>query len=189
MKRFILNSMVITMILFISGCNLFRKVNKSRESDLFKLTAEYSGDSAKTVTDRSVLVIKEKVDTLVLIPEQLIRQENSFGMDSLVNGITAIKNDLVDVRLILNPVTQRLLAEAILKPRKIPVRIEKETVIHKDIKVQSDQTEHSRIQVKDEKTKVLTEKTPVNLQYWFAALLVAIAAVIFVLRLGNIRRI
>lgn len=188
MKRLIINSIVIAMILLISACNLFRNVNKARESDLFKLTTQYSIDSAKMVTDRSVVMVKERTDTVVLIPEQLIRQENSFGMDGLVNGITAIKNDLVDVRLILDPLTQRLFTEATLKSRKVPVRIEKETVIHKDIKAQSDHAGHSGIQVKDENTKVLTEKTPVKLQYWLAAFLLSIAAIIFVVRLGHIKR-
>ena len=187
MKRFLLNSIVIVLIFLISGCGLFQRVIKTAESDLLKLRTERSKDSVKTLTDRSVVLIKEKIDTMVIIPEQLIKQEHNFGIDSLVNGMTAIKNDLVDVRLILNPFTQRLLAEATLKPRKIPVRLEKEILIHKDIKEHSAKIESSKTELQQEKEKTVKEKEPLKLQYLLGALLVAIAAIFFALRLGDIK--
>ena len=179
--------MVIALILLTSGCGLFQRVSRTSESDLLKMTTERSKDAFKTLTDRSVVLVKEKTDTLVVIHEQLIRQEHDFGMDSLVNGITAIRNDLVDVRLVLNPVTQRLFAEAVLKARKIPVRMEKEILIHKDIKEQSANTENSKIQLEEKEMKTVKEREPLRISYLLGALLVAIAAVFFALRLGDIK--
>lgn len=187
MKHFLLNSLVIGLIFLVSGCGLFQGVIKTSESDLLKMTAERSKDAVKTLTDRSVVLIKEKTDTIVVVPEQIIRQAQDFGMDSLVNGITAIKNDLVDVRLVLNPITQRLFAEAVLKPRKIPVRMEKEILIHKDIKEQSAKIENSKIQLKEEKIKTVKEREPFRISYLLGALLVAIVAVFFALKLGDIK--
>lgn len=187
MKHFLLNSLVIGLIFLLSGCGLFQRVTKRSESDLLKMTTERSKDAFRTLTDRSVVLIKEKTDTTVFLPEELIREEHNFGMDSLVNGITAIKNDLVDVRLVLNPITQRLFAEAVLKSRKIPVRMEKEILIHKDIKEQSAKIENSKIQQEEEKIKTLKERAPLRISYLFGALLVAIAAVFFALRLGDIK--
>lgn len=177
------NSVAVALIFVQSGCGLFREVNQSREGSLFKSTTEYSKDSTKLVLDRSVVIVKEKTDTAVLVPEEIVRQDGYFCMDSLVNGITAIKSDLVDVRLVFNPVKQRLYAEAILKPRKISVWIDKETAIHKHIEEQSIQVENSRIQLKDEKTKVCVEKKPLNIQYWFVVFLVTLVVVILVFRL------
>lgn len=166
----ILHALLIIMIVLLSGCG-FRKVLKSSEYAKSSVISEIKKDSTGTIIDKSVITIKEKVDTSVQVPGKTISQDIHFNMDSLVNGLTAVKNDLIDVRLHLNPITGILSTVAEIKPFKLPVVIDKETIRHNDITQHSFQNEVKKDQVKQSSGSSIVQKDPVNFWYYIGGLM------------------
>lgn len=166
--RKIVNCSLIMMIILLSGCGMFRKVFKSKEYSKLETKSGNRKDSTGLIIDKSVTTIKEKVDTVITVPGQTVRQDTYLNMDSLVNGMTAVKNDLLDVRLILNPVTGILSTVAFIKPQNVPVKIDKETVKQNDITQQSYQSDLWKQSSNQSSGSAVTEKKPVSL-WWFCA--------------------
>lgn len=117
----------------LGSCGVFRKVHKESTLDKISTTKILKSDSSSFKIDKTVTTIKEKVDTDFIIPGKIVSQQTYFNMDSLVKGMTAVKNDLIDVRFKLNPTTHALTTTATLKPRPVPVQIDKETTIRNDV--------------------------------------------------------
>lgn len=179
------NYILCFLMLVLSGCGMFRKVsidqaiNSSGERKVHRL------DSAAVLRDQSLIRITAQADTVVTLAGQEVSQASYFQLDSLVNGITAIKNELVDVRLILNPQTQLLTVSAVLNPRHIPIRIHKETLIHKDLYTSVGKSESSVSASKVIKSTSVKVKEPGQFQYWLIAIVVLIIAVTFVFMIGR----
>lgn len=155
------------MLLF-SGCGMFRKVFKSKEYSKLETKSEIRKDSTGLIIDKSVTTIKEKLDTVITVPGQIVRQDTYLNMDSLINGMTAVQNDLIDVQLKLNPITGILSSVAFIKPQKVPIKIDKETVIQNDITQQSYQSDLWKDSLNQISGSVVIEKKPVNF-WWFCA--------------------
>lgn len=172
---------LILIIVLMSGCGMFRKVFKTREYSKQENQIKSTKDSSGLKIDKSVITIKEKIDTVLTTPEKVIKQDTYLSMDSLVNGLTAVKNDLIDVRLVFNPVTGILTTVATVKPQKVHAFTEKETVKHNDIQEQSTVKSTS-----DEKSKSVIDnseikKTPDLTWGYVIAGVLAIAAVSFII--------
>lgn len=178
-------SVLCFLVLALSGCGMFRKVSIDKEVNTSQERKERRLDSTAVVIDQSVIRIREHADTVITVAGQEISQESYFQMDSLVNGITAIKHDLVDVRLILNPQTQRLTVSAILNPKAIPIRIQKETLIHKNLFTSNGKSESSALASAETKSTLVKLKEPAQLQYWLIAIVIVIISVLFVFMIGR----
>jgi len=181
----LLHLSLIIMIVLMSGCGTFRKVFKLKERSSSSSSVVVKKDSTGLVVDKSLITVKEKVDTTIAVPGKQVEQETFLNMDSLVNGMTAIKNDLIDVRLHLDPVSGILTAAAFIKPSKIPVQLDRTTTKQNDI------TSSSSVSTKsDEKKKAAAssdhvEKEPVSLWYFvggFGLIIFVILAVRYWLR-------
>lgn len=156
---------LIVMIVLLSGCGAFRKVFKSKEYSKLETKSEARKDSVGLITDKSITTIKEKIDTTLIVPEKVVKQDTYLNMDSLVNGMTAIQNEIMDLRLVLNPVTGILSAVATIKPQSIPVLLNRETVKQNDISQQSNTSEEKKDYKKQESGSSIVQKDPVNM--WF----------------------
>ena len=163
---------LITVILMISGCNVF----KSRQYSKLETKSEVRRDSIGLIIDKSITTVIEKVDTFVTTQEKVIKENTHFNMDSLVNGMTAIKNDVLDLRLVLNPVTGILSAEAIVKASKVPVKINRETIKQNDIAQQSNVIEEKKESTKQESGSSVVRKEVIKLWWYFG-----LAAVLFLI--------
>ncbi|ALL07647.1 hypothetical protein AQ505_20430 [Pedobacter sp. PACM 27299] len=184
MKHF-LNYILCFLVLVLSGCGMFRKVSIDQTVDRSEERKIHRLDSTAVIRDQSVIQIKVNADTVVTLAGQEISQASYFQLDSLLNGITAIKNELVDVRLILNPQTQRLTVSAVLNPRHIPIKIQKETLIHKDLHTSVGSSESSFSASEVTKSTSVKLKEPGQIQYWLIAMVVLIIAVTFVFMIGR----
>lgn len=181
MKKIIRILPLLLAILLISSCGMFRKVFKSKEYSKIETTSKITKDSAGIRSDKSVTTTTEIIDTTVATPEKIVKQDVYLNMDSLINGLTAVKNDLLDVKLVFNPVTGLLTTTATIKPQKVPVLLNRQTVKQNDITEQS-QTKNSR----EDKSKSIVdnskiEKTPdLTWGYVVLGVLIAIAILFFV---------
>lgn len=184
MKHF-LTSILCLLMLSLAGCGMFRKVSIDQSVNRSLERKAHTLDSTAVFVDQSLISITEHADTVITIAGQEISQGSYFQMDSLVNGITAIKHELVDVSLILNPQTRLLTVSAVLNPRHIPVRIQKETLIHKDLYTSSGRSESSVLASKITTSTLVKLKEPVQLQYWLIAFIIVIIAVTFVFMIGR----
>lgn len=154
---------LLVMMVILSGCGMFRKVFKSNEYAKEEISSSEKKEIKEWSTDRSILTIREQSDTVVIIPEEIIKQGTYFNVDSLVNGLTVIKNDLLDVSLIFQPETGLLSASAILKPRLIPVKFNKETILHNDVSRKIVQSSSVRESSQVEQSNSIVEKSPVSI--------------------------
>lgn len=173
----IVHLLLIVMIVLLSGCGMFRKVFRSKEYSKLETKTEIRKDSVGLIIDKSITTVKEKIDTTVIIPEKIVKQDTYLNMDSLVNGMTAIQNDIMDLRLVLNPVTGILSAVATIKASEVPIQLIRETVKQNDITQQSSMSEEKQISHKQQSGSSIVKKEPVNI--WFYIL--GLGLVVFIL--------
>jgi hypothetical protein len=166
---------VVPLILSLSSCGIFKKIHKEKSLVKVETKQEIKKDSTGLIIDKSVTVIKEKIDSTVTIPAKTVSQDSELNMDSLVAGMTAIKNDLVDVTLLLNPVTGVLTVAAQLKEQKIPVKIEREITKHNDITQSTHKTEAVLNTSKSIDKSSTVDKEPKNTVWYVVLILAAIA--------------
>lgn len=168
---------LIIMIVLLSGCGMFRKVFKSKEYSKLETKSEIRKDSVGLIIDKSIITTKEKIDTSVIIPQKVIKQDTYLNMDSLVNGMTAIQNDIMDLRLVLNPVTGILSAVATIKPQNIPIHIDRETIKQNDISQQSKTSVEKKVSEKQESGSSVIQKDPVSIPWRVVFIAVIVAGV------------
>lgn len=180
--------LLLGICLVMSGCGAFRKVSKLKQSHLVQVTQEHRKDSTGVKVDRSVTTTTERIDTTVTTPAHTIAQETPMNMDSLVNGMTAIKNDLIDVRLHLNPITGILSAVATVKARAIPVKLDRVTTKQNDITSQSSKQESILTRVKTEDERKTVDKEPMKIPVWLIIIMVVISVIGAALFWRNKRR-
>lgn len=165
------------MIICFSGCGVFKKVHKEKTVDKIRSTISTKSDSIGITIDRSLIKIKEKLDTLVKIPGKTIHQNTQFNMDSLINGMTAVKNDLIDIRLHLNPITNTLSTTATLKPTQVPVFFDRETTKENDITQSGSKSGQSDEKLEEEHLNSSVDKQPKN-SIWFTVLVWGVVAIV-----------
>lgn len=151
---------MLALIVCFSGCGIFRKVHKENTLVKVETKQEVKKDSVGLIIDKSVITIKETIDTSITIPAKTVVQITELNMDSLVNGMTAIKNELVDVTLLLNPVTGILSVAAVIKKQVIPVKIERVITKHNDITQAVHKTEAVLNTSKSSEEKSIVDKEP-----------------------------
>lgn len=161
---------LIALTVIMSGCRIF----KSREYSKLEAKSEVRKDSAGLIIDKSVTTIKENIDTIITAPEKIVKQRTSFNMDSLVNGMTAIHNDIMDLRLVLNPVTGILSAEATIKASDIPVKIHRETIKHNDVSQKSNVIEEKKQSNSNASGSSVVQKDSIKIWLYFG-----VAAILF----------
>jgi len=164
MNNWCLKCLLLLVIMgILSGCGMFRKVFKTNEYAKQEVNSAEKKRMNEWSSDRSTLTIREQSDTVVIIPEQIIKQDTYFNVDSLVNGLTVIKNDLLDVSLIFQPKTGMLSTSAILKSRPIPVKFNKETILQNEVSRQLTQASSVRESSKIKESKSIVEKSPLSI--------------------------
>ncbi|QNK61703.1 hypothetical protein H7F33_14220 [Pedobacter sp. PAMC26386] len=171
------NTILLITILFLSSCGILSTVYKEKDLVKMETSQRETRDSLGLTIDKSIITIKEKLDTLVSIPAKTFSQGTYLNMDSLINGITVIKNDLIDVNLVLNPITRILTAQAIIKSRFIPVKFDRETSAHHNVVTQSRKAEAVLNNSRSSSEHILVNKEPKK-TVWFIILFIVIAGVV-----------
>lgn len=167
---------MLSLLLILSGCGTSRHVFQATEKSKQETAQQTKKDTLSLTLDHSMTTIREKADTILVIPGQVITTDTYIDYDDLVNGVMAIKSPLAEVSLILNPVTKKLSARALIKEQVIPLKINRETVIQKNLTVLSKKNELSLNTNKTEAEQTVKEKESLKLSSWLPALLVLIAA-------------
>lgn len=134
-------------------------------------------DSTGLTVDRSITTIKEKADTTVSTPAAVVKQDVYLNMDSLVNGMTAVKNDLLDVKLVLNPVTGILSVTANVKPQSVKLQLDRTTTRANDITSSTNVSKESEQKHEEEHRDKVVEKEPKN-SIWFIVMAVVVVAIL-----------
>lgn len=163
------------LIITLSGCGTSRHVFQSKEKIKQETAQQIKKDTVNIMLDHSLITIREKADTVLVVPGQVITEDTYIDFNELVNGVMAIKSPFAEVSLILNPVTKKLSARALIKEQLIPLKINKETVIQKNLTVLSRKNELSLNTNKSETEQIVKEKETSKLSVWLPALLVLIA--------------
>lgn len=166
----------VLLIFSLASCGIFKSVHKEKTLDKIETSTVSKSDSSGLTVDKSTTVIKERADTVITVPGRTVKQDTYLNMDSLVNGMTAVKNDLLDVKLVLNPVTGILSVIADLHPQSIPVKIDKTTTKNNDITQSGSKSTENKSQTNEKHKSNNVEKTPKN-SVWFVIMVIAVAAV------------
>lgn len=166
---------IFSLLIVLSGCGTSRHVFQATEKMKQETVQQIKKDTLNLTMDHSLTTIREKADTVLVIPGRVITTDTYIDFDELVNGVMAIKSPLAEVSLILNPVTKKLSAKAFIKEQVIPLKINKETVIQKNLTALSKKNELSLNVNKTEAEQTVKEKETLKLSSWLPALLVLIA--------------
>ncbi|MDQ1139402.1 hypothetical protein [Pedobacter agri] len=169
----------IIAICSLSSCGIFRKSSKDKLLTNSQATSESTVKSTELVTDKSKITIKEKADTSVTTKQQTVSGAVRIGlnMDSLVNGLTAISNDLVDVKMVLDS-NGILTTTAVVKPQHIPFQFDRTTTIDKDV-TKSGATEQAiKSTIKQSSKTVKKESEPTTTGLWAWLGMGAIAGIV-----------
>lgn len=166
------NLFLIIFVASLSSCGLFKRSTKNTLRESSSTSLKINKDSIGSIVDKTKIVIREKADTTVTTKKELVEAEAFFDMDSLVNGLTSISNDLVEVRQTLDTNTKKLKTVVTLKPRNIPFSFDKTTIINKDITQQSKVNEVVLATDKKSSRKVSSTKEPAKMGIWLIAVIV-----------------
>lgn len=177
MKKIIL----IFLVCSLASCGLFRKVHKSKTLDKIETSSVTKSDSTGLTIDKSVTTIREQADTSITIPGKVVKQDTFLNMDSLVNGITAVKNDLLDVMLILNPATGILSVQANVKPRLVPVQFNRITTRQNDITHSGSKSGSVSSESSELHKEGIIDKAPKNYFYLILGVVIIFIIVLFVI--------
>ncbi|TDQ12153.1 hypothetical protein [Pedobacter metabolipauper] len=176
---------ILWIMIILSGCGTFRKVFKTKELKKVESSTTLKKDSTGLTIDKTKITTVEKIDTAVVVPEKTVTQDTYLNMDSIVNGIMAIKSDLVDVKLMLDPVTGILTTKATVHPNKIPFKFDRTTTVLNDITQQSSSNSNQ----KEEKTSLeknsTVQKEPAKMGVWLVAFFVVVLAVLFMVKMSK----
>jgi hypothetical protein len=168
--------LLLTLVVSLSSCGLFKKVHKENTLDKIQTTSVAKSDSTSLTVDKSVTTIKEKADTTVIIPEKVVSQEVDFNMDSLVNGMTAVQNKLIDIRFLLDPATNKLTTTATIKPQGVSFVVNKETTIQKDISSQENVAKEIKNSAKEVHEHDLVDKKPFG-TFWIVVIILGVVGI------------
>lgn len=160
----------------LSSCGTFKKVFKLKESSKVEVIQSKRTDSTGLKVDKSITVITERIDTTVTVPGKTVKQDTYLNMDSLVNGMTAVKNDLIDVRLHLNPITGILSTVATIKPRPVVVGMDRQTTKQNDITEQSRKQEAALNKTKTENKRTEVVREPIKFPNWLIVVVILLVA-------------
>jgi hypothetical protein len=173
------NLTIVLLLLAFSSCGVFRKVHKESTLDKVKTSSVVKSDSSAITVDKTTTTIKEKADTVVTTKKQVVTQETYFNMDSLVKGITAVQNELIDIRFTLNPSTGMLRTDATLKPQEVPFKFDKTTNINNDITKKDVVSKSSQDKKKESHEADLKIKEPKNLLVFYLVVVSVVALFLF----------
>jgi hypothetical protein len=170
--------LLIIFVFSMASCGVFRKVRKERTLDKVKTSSVVKSDSSAITVDKTTTTIKEKADTVVTTKKQVVTQETYFNMDSLVKGITAVQNELIDIRFTLNPSTGILTTDATLKPQEVPFKFDKTTNINNDITKKNVVSKSSEDKKKESHEADLKIKEPKNSLVFYLIIISVVALVL-----------
>jgi len=173
------------IICFLFSCGIFRKKSKDKLITSNSTSIESSVKSSEVTTDKSKITIKERADTIITTPSKQTSGQVKVGLniDSLINGLTAISNDLVDVKLVLDS-NGILTTTALVKPQHINFHFDRETTIDKDLTITKDQQEKKKETAKQSSKQVSnkSEPTSIGLWIWLGVAVIAGATLYFIIK-------
>lgn len=171
---------VLIICILLSGCGLFKSVNKQKQSSSTETELRTSKDSTSVTIDKSVTTIREITDTTVVIPARSVSQATVINKDSLVKGVDAIKSDLVDVKLLLDPLTGVLTALATVKQQYVPVKINKVTTTENNVSTNVNTKEATLNKTETKQSSSSKKKEPAKMGIWLIAFGVLVAVVLVI---------
>lgn len=174
MKRALL---VVILACGLSSCGLFKKVTRTVDKEQTKTEQTVTNDSVGVTRDKSTTTIKERVDTTISTPERTVITEQVVNMDSLIQAVTNIKNDLFTVKLDYNKATGILRTTTTLLPQRISVKMDRVTTKQNDITTKSQVNQKATLNTTTKKKAVVKEKEPAKMGIWLVALIVGIGAI------------
>jgi len=178
MKKLINKSIIILLILSLQSCGVFSSVFK--KSDKYKDKSEISvtKDISNNTLDKSLIVIKETVDSTIKTDFKKFETSNLLNNIVDIKNLTILSNDLLEVKQNYDTLHKSLSTEVVLKSRNIPVKVNKTTTINKDVFVNTN-IKIDSISKKDiiNKSSIKT-KEPKN-TFWFTILLSGVAIGLF----------
>lgn len=162
----------------LSGCGLFKKVFRSGHLEMSKVETEVKLDSIGIVFDKSETTIRETADTLVKVDGASSRTETKINIDSLIDGITAIKNDLFDVKLSYEPLTGILTTVATLKNRYVPIKIDRTVSTKNNISTTSSKKVATVREEEKKSKKKSVQKEPEKLWIWIISIVAGVVIIL-----------
>jgi hypothetical protein len=165
------------LVLSLSSCGIFKRVHREKTLDKVTTATVAKSDSTSLTIDKTVTTISEKADTTISTPAKVTTGEVDFSMDSLVNGMTAVQNELIDIRFTLDPVTKKLITTALIKPQALTFAIDRTTVKANDITAQIKRVSENQTNAEETHTSTVVDKEPAG-QVWYVVIILGVVVII-----------
>lgn len=155
------------LVCSLASCGIFRKSSKDKTLTYSQTSVTREVAASVMIIDKSKVTIKEKADTSITTPSKQTTGQVKVGLnvDSLVNGLTAISNDLVDVKMVLDS-NGILTTTAFIKPQQVNFHFDRETTIEKDVTSQKDISSKEKEATKQESKVVNKASEPTSIGLW-----------------------
>lgn len=185
MKNLILAAFLVLGLSVFSGCSIFKKravdVNKTSFSQ--NTEGSVKVDSTNKKTDKTVTIETESADTVVSVPGVKVSTSTELSkenlLNSLVKGMTLVNNSAVIVKTQLDTLTGKLNTSADIKPRDVPVKINKTKATYNDKTEEAavKKDEHNKTSI-DQKSKTKSTVAEPKGLGWLWGIVIGVVAII-----------
>ena len=172
--------LILLFLISLQSCGVFKSVFKQSDKDKKSIEMNVSKETDSTIEDKTKTIITEKAKIVVDVPSKQI-ETNTPVLDLLaIQNLILVRDNLVEVRQTYDTLSKNLKTTVYLKSFKIPINIDKTTIINNDIvtnsksKLDSNSKSNTIIKQKIEKQK------PIN-AIWFVVLGLGVLAVVYFL--------
>jgi len=177
MKNIINKIIFFILLITLQSCGVFNSVFKKSDKNKEKTEISYIKDSSVQNLDKSLIIIKEKADSIIKI------NTSKFNNSIYLNNIKDIKNlllnnDLVEVKQNYDTLNKILKTDVVLKPREISIKVDKITTINKDVFTNTNVKLDSIVKTNKVIKSNIKTKEPKN-SFWFTIILSGIAVGLF----------
>lgn len=126
------NIFILLIAFMLASCGTLHKTVHKAKADTSSVTSTH---------DKSVTIIREKIDTSVKIKGDTAKA--SAPLESITHGDTLkAQSDGTSVEVYYEASTGRIHAKAITKPKEVPIQIERTTEVHADVRQVQENRSH-----------------------------------------------
>lgn len=165
---------ILFFCLLLCSCSIFRKVDKNKQST----TTQTESKAIEQIVDKSVTTIVEKKDTTITTPNKQVVITQELNVDSLIDAITHVKNDLVDISFSYDKLKGVLTTNVNVKPQVVPISFDKVTKTTNDITTNKQSNNKVKAQTKEQNKVVTKESVPKGF-IWLGLAIVAVGAFLY----------
>lgn len=173
---------LLLLVISLSSCGLFKKVVRNVDKESSKTKVEVVSEQVGQVVDKSTTVVTEKKDTVITTPSKQSQSVQLVNLDSLIDAITHVKNDLVDISFRYDKLSGVLTTNVKVKPQEVPVFFERTITTQNDVTTNTSAKSATKSESQSKSKVTNKESTPTYGWIWIVLVVVGVIGFVFWIR-------